>query len=104
VERKWKEGHPQKFRRGAVERMAACENVVRLAREIGVSHSPLYKWRHRLEVFAGEFFQRGKYRLLLVILGNIEPHACVYQEVEPGLFFLFGHALPLSEPAGRAIH
>jgi hypothetical protein len=29
-----------------------------------------------------EFFERGKYRLLLVILGNIEPHACVYEELE----------------------
>jgi hypothetical protein len=50
-----------------------------------------------------EFFERRKYRLLLVVLGNVELHACVYQEVEPGLLFLLGHAIPLLESAGSAI-
>jgi transposase InsO family protein/transposase-like protein len=49
VERKWKERYSQKFRRRAVERMNACENIVRLSRELGVIRSLLYKWRCRLE-------------------------------------------------------
>jgi putative transposase len=53
VERKWKERYPQKFRRRAVERMDDSDNIVRLARELGVSRSLLYKWRRRLEVFDG---------------------------------------------------
>ena len=49
VERKWKERYKQKFRRRAVARMNACDNIVRLARELGLNRSLLYKWRHRLE-------------------------------------------------------
>ena len=49
MERKWKERYSQKFRRRAVERMNACENIVRLSRELGVIRSLLYKWRCRLE-------------------------------------------------------
>jgi len=49
VERKWRERYSQKFRRRAVARMNACENIVRLSRELGVCRSLLYKWRHRLE-------------------------------------------------------
>jgi Transposase len=49
VERKWKERYNEKFRRRAVARMNACENIVRLSRELGLSRSLLYKWRCRLE-------------------------------------------------------
>jgi len=49
VERKWKERYSQKFRRRAVARMNACENIVRLSRELGLTRSLLYKWRYRLE-------------------------------------------------------
>jgi transposase-like protein len=49
VERKWKERYKQKFRRRAVAGMNACDNTVRVARELGLNRSPLYKWRHRLE-------------------------------------------------------
>jgi len=49
VERKWKERYSQKFRRRAVARMNACENIVRLSRELGLNRSLLYKWRYRLE-------------------------------------------------------
>ena len=49
MERKWKERYKQKFRRRAVARMNACDNIVRLARELGLNRSLLYKWRHRLE-------------------------------------------------------
>ena len=34
MERKWHERYPQKFRCRAVERMNACDNIVRLAREL----------------------------------------------------------------------
>ena len=34
----------------SVERMNACDNIVRLARELRVSRTLLYKWRHRLEL------------------------------------------------------
>ena len=37
MERKWKERYKQKFRRRAVARMNACENITRLSRELGVS-------------------------------------------------------------------
>ncbi|PYU77780.1 MAG: hypothetical protein DMG50_29730, partial [Acidobacteria bacterium] len=30
--------------------MNACDNIVRLARELRVSRTLLYKWRHRLEL------------------------------------------------------
>lgn len=49
MERKWKERYSQKFRRRAVARMNACENIVRLSRELGLNRSLLYKWRYRLE-------------------------------------------------------
>jgi len=49
VERKWKERYSQKFRRRAVARMNACENILRLSRELGLNRSLLYKWRYRLE-------------------------------------------------------
>jgi transposase-like protein len=54
VERKWRELYPQKFRCRAVERMNACDNIVRLARELGVSRTLLYKWRHRLDPGNGQ--------------------------------------------------
>jgi transposase-like protein len=41
VERKWKERYRQKFRRRAVARMNACENITRLSRELGVSRGLL---------------------------------------------------------------
>jgi putative transposase len=49
VERKWRERYGQKFRRRAVERMNACENIVRLSRDLGVCRTLLYKWRYQLE-------------------------------------------------------
>jgi len=50
MERKWHERYPQKFRCRAVERMNACDNIVRLARELRISRPLLYKWRHQLEL------------------------------------------------------
>ena len=49
MERKWKERYSQKFRRRAVARMNACENIVRLSRDLGVCCTLLYKWRYQLE-------------------------------------------------------
>jgi transposase-like protein len=49
VERKWKERYSRKFRSRAVERMNACENIVRLSRELRVCRTLLYKWRYQLE-------------------------------------------------------
>jgi putative transposase len=49
VERKWKERYSRKFRCRAVERMNACENIVRLSRELRVCRTLLYKWRYQME-------------------------------------------------------
>jgi hypothetical protein len=38
VERKWHERYPHKFRCRTVERMNACDNIVRLARELHRGH------------------------------------------------------------------
>ena len=49
MKRKWKERYSRKFRCRAVERMNACENIVRLSRELRVCRTLLYKWRYQLE-------------------------------------------------------
>ena len=49
MQRKWHERYPQRFRCRAVERMNACDNIVRLARELRVNRTLLYKWRYRSE-------------------------------------------------------
>ena len=49
MERKWKERYSRKFRCRAVERMNACENIVRLSREPRVCRTLLYKWRYQME-------------------------------------------------------
>jgi len=47
--------YSRKFQRKAVERMRTSEDVVELARELGVTRRCLYKWRSKLEtVEAGE--------------------------------------------------
>ena len=53
MRRKWHERYPQKFRCRAVERMNSCDNIVRLARELHICRTLLYKWRHRLEATNG---------------------------------------------------
>ena len=45
---------PEKFRIRAVERMNSCDNVLRLARELRLNRSLLYKWRHRLDPANGQ--------------------------------------------------
>ena len=41
--------YSNEFRRQAVERMCGCNNIVRLAREMGVCRRVLYNWRDRLD-------------------------------------------------------
>lgn len=48
VERKRGQRYSNEFRREAVERMRGCNNIVRLARELGVCRRVLYNWRDQL--------------------------------------------------------
>ena len=41
--------YPLAFRKMAVERLKGCDNVLALAKELGVHQRLLYKWRDRLE-------------------------------------------------------
>jgi transposase-like protein len=41
--------YPERFRKLAVERMKGCDNVLALAKELGIHHRLLYKWRDRYE-------------------------------------------------------
>jgi transposase-like protein len=49
VNRKKRERYSQEFRTQAVERMKACDNILRLSRDLGVHRRLLYHWRDRLE-------------------------------------------------------
>jgi transposase-like protein len=40
---------PTAFRQMAVDRLNQCENIVTLAKELGVSRRLLYTWREKLE-------------------------------------------------------
>ena len=40
---------PKAFRQMAVDRLNQCENIVALAKELGVSRRLLYTWREQLE-------------------------------------------------------
>jgi len=42
--------YSRKFQRAAVERMETCEDVGKLAGELGVRPRCLYKWRRKLEM------------------------------------------------------
>jgi len=42
--------HSNDFRRTAVERFNSCENIVALAKELGIQRRLLYKWRQDFEV------------------------------------------------------
>jgi transposase-like protein len=41
---------PKAFRQMAVERLNHCENIVELAKELGISRRLLYGWREKLEL------------------------------------------------------
>jgi transposase-like protein len=49
-ERMKRKRYSRKFQRMAVERMKTSEDVVELARELGVTRRCLYKWRGKLEI------------------------------------------------------
>jgi transposase-like protein len=49
VERKKGWRYSNEFRRQAVERMRGCDNIVQLARELGICRRVLYNWRDRLD-------------------------------------------------------
>jgi transposase-like protein len=49
VERKKGQRYSGEFRRQAVERMNACDNIVALTRELGVGRRLLYVWRDRFD-------------------------------------------------------
>ena len=46
-----KKGQPysNEFRRQAVERMKACNNIGKLAQELGICRRVLYNWRDRFD-------------------------------------------------------
>ena len=49
MKRKPTERYDEKFRRRAVKRMLACDNIVRLSRRLGIHRRLLYKWRNDQE-------------------------------------------------------
>ncbi len=49
MERRRGERYSTEFKKQAVERMNGCGNIVKLAREIGITRRLLYVWRDRLE-------------------------------------------------------
>jgi transposase-like protein len=46
--RKWRR-HTVEFKRQAVERMKAAENITELARELGIQQKLLYTWKYQFE-------------------------------------------------------
>ncbi|MGZ9146725.1 MAG: transposase [Nitrospira sp.] len=40
---------PKAFRQMAVDRLTRCDNIVALAKELGISRRLLYTWREKLE-------------------------------------------------------
>ncbi len=49
MERKKGQRYRKEFRRQAVERMKACDNVLGLSRELGIGRRLLYNWRDQLD-------------------------------------------------------
>ena len=41
---------PKAFRQMAVDRLMQCDNIVALAKELGISRRLLYTWREKLEL------------------------------------------------------
>lgn len=76
MERKKGERYSQEFRHQAVQQMKACDNILRLSRELGVHHRLLYNWRDRLEegeaapLRSREFILRKEITKLKRLLAN----------------------------------
>ena len=49
MEQKKVQRYSNEFRKQAVERMRECDNVVHLARKLGICRRVLYNWRDRLD-------------------------------------------------------
>ena len=45
--------YPKEFRRRAVERLKACDNIIELSQELGIHRRLLYKWRDQFDPFDG---------------------------------------------------
>ena len=45
--------YPKEFRRRAVERLKACDNIIELSQELGIHRLLLYKWRDQFDPFDG---------------------------------------------------
>ena len=45
---------PKGFRQMAVNRLMQCDNIVALAKELGISRRLLYTWREKLEPVPGD--------------------------------------------------
>jgi len=45
---------PKAFRQMAVDRLNQCDNIVELAKELGISRRLLYTWREKLEPTSSE--------------------------------------------------
>jgi transposase-like protein len=43
--------YPKEFRRMAVERLKACDNIAELSQQLGVHRRLLYKWRDQFDPF-----------------------------------------------------
>jgi transposase-like protein len=52
VAKKRVETFARAFRQMAVDRLAQCDNIVALAKELGISRRLLYTWREKLEPVA----------------------------------------------------
>jgi transposase-like protein len=46
--------HTKEFRRMAVERLKACDNIVALSQDLGVHRRLLYQWRDRLDAVGSD--------------------------------------------------
>jgi transposase-like protein len=66
--------YPEAFRKMAVERLKGCENVLALARELGIHHRLLYKWRDRYEPMddGGGAPENGKERELRLRIAQLK--------------------------------
>jgi len=92
VERKRGERYNEKFRCQTVERMNACENILKLSRELGIHRRLLYKWRDQLRVrprFAPHRLSRLWGPLTLVRWKPLKISESFFKPGEPSLLVPF---------------
>jgi transposase len=61
-ENKRSKRYPVGFQRDTVERMKHCEDISKLAEELGVSRGALYLWKRRMEGLPSYRRRRGRAR------------------------------------------